>query len=428
MRFVYTIELSLEWVNSPLFASDRQDYKFHSEVRKYLDAEQNDELDGYLEEIVSALREVAEKPESGISKKKSRVIQFSKSDAARAALLITQTVTVGTTRPKSQAYMLSAAIVSIYSSFETFAGTLLETLYFRRPKAISGNPSISLNEIVNLSDRRSIIKRIASRQAESELQEPITAWLEKLTRHSGISLPRKRWDWHDPWRHICALSAIRNCVVHSGGRVDRKLVDRMSEIGQKSAVKSEGDLIELSEEDIRRGIESCLDAATRLCIGLSVNQTTSEPWSIDSHVESTTESKVLHWIATLQWDLIDRKQYGIARMIGSCRPPLSDEFVRDVDVATWSSLALEGIDYSLDGLEALQWNHRASHLHKYALLNRCDELNGAIVQAIAEGHISKIDLLFAPEYILIRKCLGGRLEDLRQGWEINAQQEGAGAV
>lgn len=391
--------------------------------------EQNNELDDYLKEITSALFEVAEKSDGETAKKKSRVIQFSNSEAARAALFITQSVTTGTTRPKSRDYMLSAAIVSIYSSFETFAGALLETIYFRQPKAISGNPSISLNEIVDLSDRRSILKKIASRQAESELQEPITAWLEKLTRHSGNPLPRKRWDWHEPWRHICALSAIRNCVVHSGGRVDRKLIDRMSEIGQKSAMKSEGELIELREEDILRGIESCLNAATRLCIGLSVNQTTSEPSSIGPRAESSTESKVLHWITTLQWDLIDRKQYRIARIIGSCRPPLSDEFVRGVDVATWSSLTLEGIDYSQDGLEALQWNHRlASPLHKYALLNRCDELHEAVLEAITEGYISKIDLLFSPEYILIRECLDDRLEDLRQEWEINAQQNDKGAV
>lgn len=68
IRFVYTIELSLEWVNSPLFTSDRPDSKLHS-VRKYLNVEQNNELDDYLKEITSALFEVAEKSDGETAKK-----------------------------------------------------------------------------------------------------------------------------------------------------------------------------------------------------------------------------------------------------------------------------------------------------------------------------------------------------------------------
>ncbi|MFD6218801.1 hypothetical protein, partial [Nocardia salmonicida] len=253
-RLVYTTELSLQWVNSPLLAANSIDTRV-ADIKNYLDDEQVEGMGEYLNRFKGVLDDaIGHIDDGGVPKSREWFIEGSKDrEIAAAVSFITMTAATGVALPKQQDHVLSAALVSIYSSFETFASAMLEILYTHRPKAMSGNPTITLSEIIDLPDRRMILKKVARRQSESEIQQPITAWLETLAKHGGMTLPRKRWDWPDPWRRVGVLSATRNSIVHSGGRVDRKMIDRMSEIGQKSNLPPEGKSIELSMADIHEG-------------------------------------------------------------------------------------------------------------------------------------------------------------------------------
>ncbi len=415
-RFVYSIELSLEWIDSPLFSDDEINLGLVGEMYSYLSSDQRSELSDHLEGFGKALERVAREAMAGKRNSEPTVVKSSQDkEVSSAFFLITRNFASTITHPKRSNHAHSAAIVSIYSSFEIFAGELLETLYCQRPAMISGNPSISLRDVSDLSDGQSILKRIAGRQVEAELQEPITTWIERLARHGGISLPRKRWDWPHPWNHICAISAIRNCVVHSGGKIDKKLMARMSDIGQESTLGAEGSLISLTESDIHESLESCLEAASQLYFKLLVNQISGTNSKVD---RQDYEPKMLHRICDLQWDLMSRGHHRIARIIGTCRPRADLALVRKIDAAAWTAVVLEGVGAIDEDLESKNWDHGpVATIHKYALLDDRMKLFDAVVEAVESGSLPKVVFLFAPEFILARQRLDDKYEELRQGWK-----------
>jgi hypothetical protein len=319
----------------------------------------------------------------------------------RAAFRLIQDVSIRRITPLSdEKYTLQAAAVAIVSAFEVFSLQLLSSFYKLHPKAIPGNPQVSLCDAMKLESVDKVVSRVAEKAAHGQLEKGIEDWIHALTVHCGISLPRRPDKWHPLWNFLGQTFAVRNCLVHAGGHADDRLSQRMQRYGV--TLPAHGRRLNINQETVRSGVRAALFVGSQMYFGICKKQTTSE-------LEDRVISRARSTLASVFWEFVDEDNAHEASVLATDQ----DFYVQspgEVDrfqVALWIAACFdEREDDVKEAIGGFKWPESAVFkIHRATLEGDPAKTIDAIRSAVSDGELGVVELIHDPEFVLTRKII-----------------------
>jgi hypothetical protein len=131
-------------------------------------------------------------------------------------------------------FVLQMTLVYGYTLFETYVAELIRLRLRAHPAQLGADKQVSIKHIVESGSKEALIEGIVDRELTRIMYEPIAAILDRLRNRLGLRTLTTQYD-----QEIVNLSLIRNCLVHNGGRADRKLnaVDSTLALGEVISIK-----------------------------------------------------------------------------------------------------------------------------------------------------------------------------------------------
>jgi hypothetical protein len=395
LRFIATVEIAITSVSQMSSEKYRGIGDTLKSMASHLDSNQKRELEGFISNFAGMLSAALKSREPG-----ERAISFSEIEdpLARAAAIQFTIRSIDATMRDPDRFHIEAAAVSLVSAFELLSTDLAHQIFVAHPAAIPGDPSVSLTTLSKARSIESIINSVARDKARELLMAPVDEWLAQLAKHCRVSLPKRIEDWPEEIRYLCWFAACRNSIVHIGGKVDDKLINRARRLGIHHAEIPKN--ISFTQADIVRDALNMARVGTLLMSGARINLTDK-----NSREKEALENN--RSIALLQLSTAERGHAQLAEAIGEARQDglTTDEVTLD-HIAHWTAMVSAGKRTEVNQIaRQANWpEDSTARLHKAALTGELDAMDEAFRIAFEDG-LTLVDVLYDPEFQIVRKYL-----------------------
>jgi hypothetical protein len=403
------VEITVGWL--PGNPDEAQLPELVQSIIARFNSEQTRSFSGYLRQLGEMLYQVVGAIDGGDSSSKSAEMTLGSDtdpEVAAALVLSMQHGFANRTILYRDRFQLQASITSLTSAFEAYATDALFTIYSLRPQIISSNTSVPFDKIYTANSMASIVSDVCRSRAVDMIRGPVEEWIAHLTTHCGIKLPSQVSQWDDCWRSLCKNSAIRNSIVHTGGRVDETYKKKMTKYGYTPEHGSDHGRLSIGIEQVLETSRAIAEASTRIIVGLTQHQIKD-----DKHHESLGTIREI--IALQKWRFLENDQISlaVALLSGDGTPSTSDPVTRG-DLATWAVLIYIGQESEArQQVNSRKWpDGPLWQLHRAVFLNDRADVETAISNGLKADVFRRVDLWYQPQFFLLRKRMNDLLPEI----------------
>lgn len=137
-------------------------------------------------------------------------------------------------------FIYEMSFVYAYAVFEAYLSDILRMRFQMRPKLMGANSELKYEEIFEAATKEDLILLMAERAVRDLMYLPLSGIVQKMRTKLGF---KALLDIYIEEASIMAL--IRNCIVHNGSRIDKKL-------GKASPGYVEGESINITQAEVDR--------------------------------------------------------------------------------------------------------------------------------------------------------------------------------
>jgi hypothetical protein len=133
-------------------------------------------------------------------------------------------------------FIFEMSLVYAYALFETYVSDIVRLRLKAHPAQLGTNKQVPLADILESSDKDTLLDVLIERELSQLMHEPLAATLVRLRERLGLRELQPNFD-----DVLIKLSLMRNCLMHNGGCVDRKLAtaDPSLSVGSKIAITND---------------------------------------------------------------------------------------------------------------------------------------------------------------------------------------------
>ncbi|WP_158854130.1 hypothetical protein [Streptomyces sp. NRRL F-5650] len=210
---------------------------------------------GYLTEIATSLRSMADAVESG-EERDFKIEVPERGVGVAVSHLFFQLFSRTKAGPREN-LLRKSLLVSAISTFEVLFGRLARTIYTVNTSALNDSEySFSLQELAGFASLDDAREYLAERKVSALLRESVDGWEKWLKKSSG-GLSMESLPVH--WPLVREAFARRNLVVHTGGVVNHLYLSILEKLDLAEHVKvSPGSQISVHEEYLDRVAQELL--------------------------------------------------------------------------------------------------------------------------------------------------------------------------
>jgi hypothetical protein len=115
-------------------------------------------------------------------------------------------------------FVYEMAIVHLYAVFEAYLSDLLRARFRMHPQLMGAQRQVKYEEVFAASSQADLIDAMIEREVRELMYLPFLGLIQKMRERLGFSTLTGKYD-----DSVNYLALVRNCLMHTGGRVDAKL-------------------------------------------------------------------------------------------------------------------------------------------------------------------------------------------------------------
>lgn len=289
-----------------------------------------------------------------------------------------------------------SSFVMLFTYFDNLLSDLMHNYYERYPKSFEGeNFKISLSELTSINDIKEAKEYLINKHIDSQMYNSLESQINYFKDHLNVSCKKEDLNWEN----IDEVRERRNIIVHNGGIVNRKYVQKFKkrDLSTDVEILKEGDVLKIDSKYFLKSLDALFFA------GIIFTQECWRTWS-PKETESadiTLNNVIINLLLEEKWSLAQKmSQYG------EKSNPYNEEhrllfYFNYCQSLKWQKKNKE-LEKELDKLDtsSLKPKYLAAHS---ALINDIPNFYKYVKKAVASGDLDKDHLFDWPIFREIRK-------------------------
>jgi hypothetical protein len=206
------------------------------------------------------------------------------------------------------------------------------------------------------------------------------------------------------------MSAVRNCIVHTGGKIDDTYRGKLAKYGYETTGSKPEYTVNIDFEQILNSCRSITYVSTQIIMGL-----------VENHVSESNEQRsaldnLLQIIIDQQWRFLGQGKIDLAStLLSSVQFPKDIRCAQRFDIAAWTVMAYMGKESAMrEEVRLKSWpNGPTWQLHRSVLLGDRDGADRAITAGMEANEFGRVNLWHDPQFILLRQQMNDLVPPIR---------------